>query len=128
MGGTGELSYSVSGLPAGLTFDAATRTISGTPTAATDGAVTVTYTVIDEAENTVAVTFSITINEELTFGDLFDLFGAGKVVPTASHDLAAIREFIIGQRVEGIVLPAVIGRHRTADVQPVAGPASGLDV
>ena len=109
MGGTGELSYSVSGLPAGLTFDAATRTISGTPTAATDGAVTVTYTVIDEAENTIAVTFSITVKEELTFGDLFDLFGASKVVPTASHDLAEIREFIVGQRVESIVLPAASG-------------------
>ena len=109
MGGTGERSYSVSGLPAGLTFDAATRTIAGTPTAATDGAVTVTYTVIDEAENTIEVTFSITINEELTFGDLFDLFGAGKVVPTALHDLAEIREFVVGQRVEGIVLPAASG-------------------
>ncbi len=110
MGGTGELSYGVSGLPAGLTFDAATRTISGTPTAATDGAVTVTYTVIDEAENTIAVTFSITVKEELTFGDLFDLFGSsGKVVPTASHDLAEIREFVVGQRVESIVLPAASG-------------------
>ena len=109
MGGTGELSYGVSGLPAGLAFDAATRTIAGTPTAATDGAVTVTYTVIDEAENTIAVTFSITVKEELTFGDLFDLFGASKVVPTASHDLAEIREFIVGQRVEDIVLPAASG-------------------
>ena len=110
MGGTGELSYGVSGLPAGLTFDAATRTISGTPTAATDGAVTVTYTVIDEAENTIAVTFSITVKEEPTFGDLFDLFGSsGKVVPTASHDLAEIREFVVGQRVESIVLPAASG-------------------
>ena len=109
MGGTGELRYSVSGLPAGLTFDAGTRTISGTPTAKTDGAVTVTYTVIDEAENTIAVTFSITVKEELTFGDLFDLFGASKVVPTASHDLAEIREFVVGQRVEGLVLPAASG-------------------
>ena len=109
MGGTGELSYGVSGLPAGLTFDAATRTISGTPTAVTDGAVTVTYTVIDEAENTIAVTFSITVNEEPTFGDLFDLFGASKVVPTASHDLAEIRDFIVGQRVEDLVLPAASG-------------------
>ena len=125
MGGTGELSYSVSGLPAGLTFDAATRTISGTPTAATDGAVTVTYTVIDEAENTIAVTFSITVKEELTFGDLFDLFGASKVVPTALHDSAEIREFVVGQRVEEHRAAGSIGRHRTADVQPVAGPASG---
>ena len=83
IGGTGELSYGVSDLPAGLTFDATTRTISGTPTAATDGAVTVTYTVIDEADNTIAATFSITVKERPTFADLFDFFGSGKVVPTA---------------------------------------------
>ena len=35
------------GLPAGLSFDPATRTLSGTPAAATDGPVTVIYTVVD---------------------------------------------------------------------------------
>ena len=85
-GGTGELTYGVSALPAGLSFDAATRTISGTPTAKTDGAVTIVYTVIDEKENAAALTFTITVNEELDFGNLFDLFGAGKVVPTTSRD------------------------------------------
>ena len=44
--GDGDLTYSVSSsLPAGLSFDAATRTISGTPTAA--GTTTITYTVVD---------------------------------------------------------------------------------
>ena len=37
-GGEGEITYRVSELPAGLSFDATTRTISGTPEAATDGA------------------------------------------------------------------------------------------
>ena len=37
-GGEAPITYSVSTLPAGLSFDAATRTLSGTPTAATDGA------------------------------------------------------------------------------------------
>ena len=85
-GGTGELTYGVSALPAGLAFDASTRTLSGTPTAATDGAVTVVYTVIDEDGNAAALTFTITVNSPLSFGPLLDLFGAGKVVPTASHD------------------------------------------
>ena len=85
-GGTGELTYGVSALPAGLAFDASTRTLSGTPTAATDGAVTVIYTVIDEDGNAAALTFTITVNSPLSFGPLLDLFGAGKVVPTASND------------------------------------------
>ena len=60
LGGIGELTYSVSGLPAGLSFDPATRTLSGTPTAATDGAV-VTYRVTDEGGATVTRTFTIAI-------------------------------------------------------------------
>ena len=67
-GGTGDLTYRVSALPSGLSFDAATRTLSGTPTAATDGAVTVTYTVIDEGGSAAALTFTITVNPPLSFG------------------------------------------------------------
>ncbi len=77
-GGTGELTYSISTLPTGLAFDAATRMISGTPSAATDGTVTIVYTVIDEEESTAALTFTITVNEGLDFSNFFDLFGAGK--------------------------------------------------
>ena len=54
--------YSVSVLPAGLEFDAATRTLGGTPTAATDGAVTVTYTATDTNSATDTLTFTITVN------------------------------------------------------------------
>ena len=61
-GGDGELMYSVSTLPAGLEFDAATRTLAGTPTAATDGAVEVTYTVTDANSATATLTFTITVN------------------------------------------------------------------
>ena len=109
-GGTAPLVYSVSALPAGLAFDAATRTISGTPTAATDAAVIVIYTVIDSGGSAAVLTFNITVNEELTLDDIFDLFGSsGKIVPTASHDLAEIGEFVVGQRVEDLVLPAASG-------------------
>ena len=109
-GGTAPLVYSVSALPAGLAFDAATRTIAGTPTAATAGAVIVIYTVIDSGGKAAVLTFNITVNEELTLDDIFDLFGSsGKIVPTASHDLAEIGEFVVGQRVEDLVLPAASG-------------------
>ena len=46
MGGTPPHTYSVSGLPAGLSFDTATRTVSGTPTEVS-AAAAVTYTVTD---------------------------------------------------------------------------------
>ena len=61
-GGDGELSYSVSSLPAGLEFDAAPRTLGGTPEEATDGAVAVTYTVTDANSATATLTFAITVN------------------------------------------------------------------
>ena len=109
-GGAGDIAYSVSGLPAGLSFDAATRTISGTPDAATDEAVEITYTAADGAGVTASLTFSITVNMSLTFGDFFSQFlGAGKVVPTASADGAAIREFVVGQPVDAFALPAGTG-------------------
>ena len=108
-GGTPPFTYSLSTPPAGLSFVAATRTISGTPTAVTEGALIMIYTVLDSAGGVVALTFTITVNEELTFGDFFDLFGSGKVVPTALHDATEISEFIVGQRVEGFVLPEASG-------------------
>ncbi|MYA21711.1 MAG: hypothetical protein F4Z30_02480, partial [Gemmatimonadetes bacterium] len=51
-----------SALPAGLAFDAATRTLSGTPTAATDGATEVAYTATDDNSTTATWTFTITVN------------------------------------------------------------------
>ncbi len=109
-GGTGDVTYSVSGLPAGLSFDAATRTISGTPDAATDEAVDVTYTATDGAGATASLTFSIAVNSSLNFGDFFSQFiGLGKIVPTTSADGATIREFVVGQPVEAFALPAGTG-------------------
>ncbi|MYA23475.1 MAG: hypothetical protein F4Z30_12135, partial [Gemmatimonadetes bacterium] len=72
-GAEGEVTYRVSDLPAGLVFDAATRTISGTPEAATDGAVEITYMAEDSVGEVATLTFSITVNPALSFGDFFDL-------------------------------------------------------
>ena len=44
MDGFGDITYAVTGLPSGITFDAATRTISGTATSAETGTATVTIT------------------------------------------------------------------------------------
>ena len=78
-GGEGAIAYRCFDLPAGLVFDADTRTLSGTPTAATDGAVEVTYLAQDSAGTGITLTFSITVNPALSFGDLFG--AAGKANP-----------------------------------------------
>ena len=62
-GGEAPITYSVSTLPAGLSFDTATRTLTGTPTTATDGAVNIIYTVIDSTRDASALIFAITVNE-----------------------------------------------------------------
>ena len=60
-GGTGSLTYSLSPeLPAGLTYDPATRTISGTPTAVV-AATVYTYTVTDEAGASASQSFTIEV-------------------------------------------------------------------
>ena len=61
-GGTPPYSYSVSGLPPGLSFAASTRIASGTlPTVTTDTTYTVTYTATDSAGAFARVTFSATV-------------------------------------------------------------------
>ena len=57
--GAAPYTYAVSGLPAGLTFNTATRMVSGTPTAL--AASTVTYTATDANSDTVEQTFEILI-------------------------------------------------------------------
>ena len=65
-GGIGTLTYALTpntSIPAGLTFDASTRTLSGTPTTSSP-ATTLAYTVTDSATptpNTVTLTFTITV-------------------------------------------------------------------
>ena len=108
VGGVGDIAYSVSDLPSGLSFDAATRTLSGTPDTTTDEPVEVTYTAADGTGASATLTFSITVNATLTFDLVF--FGAGKLVPTPSAaDGASIPEFVAGQPVNAFTLPSATG-------------------
>ena len=121
-GGSGDISYSVSELPDGLSFDAATRTISGTPTTA--DTTEVTYTATDSGGATASLTFSITVNAMLEFGDFGSLFGsfnggAGKANPATSHEENVI-SFVVGQAAD-LVLPAVSG-----GTPPLTYSVSGL--
>lgn len=60
-GGTGVITYSISGLPSGLSFNPATRTISGTPEGDCGIIYTVIYTATDEVNATVSRIFKMVI-------------------------------------------------------------------
>ena len=73
VGGEGEVTYRVSELPEGLSFDAATRTISGTPKYV--GTVEVSYLAEDSAGASATLTFCITVNPCLCDNwDILSLF------------------------------------------------------
>ncbi|MYB67205.1 MAG: hypothetical protein F4X75_01755, partial [Gemmatimonadetes bacterium] len=80
-GGTPPLTYRLAGLPAGLTFDKATRTIAGTPAEATDGPRAVAYMATDHNGADDALIFTIMVNPELNFGEVFQ---SGTAVPTTA--------------------------------------------
>ena len=62
-GGDTPLGYTVTNLPAGLSFTEGTRTIAGTPT--TVESPTVTYTVRDDDGDEASQSFTITVEEDL---------------------------------------------------------------
>ncbi|WP_443945859.1 putative Ig domain-containing protein [Pedobacter sp. AW1-32] len=64
VGGTTPYTYSATGLPPGLTFDPATRTISGTPTQS--GPYNVTVTATDATGKTATNTYAILVVDPLT--------------------------------------------------------------
>ena len=59
IGGEPPLTYSMSGIPPGLSFDGDTRTLSGTPTVA--GTYEVTYTVVDSVGASAETTFIVIV-------------------------------------------------------------------
>ena len=62
-GGDPPIAYSISGAPAGIGINSATRVLTGTPTAA-GGPATVTYTATDADGDTASTTFLITVRED----------------------------------------------------------------
>ena len=124
-GGTGDVAYSVSELPMGLSFDAATRMLSGTPEAATEEAVEVTYTAM-AGEESATLTFSIMVNQPLepfNFGDFFGMFnneGAGKANPADEHGEDGVIQAVVGEAYS-LTLPEVMG-----GTPPLTYSVSGL--
>ena len=72
-GGTGEIDYSASVLPAGVTFDDALRKPVGTPTTSGES-VMATYTAEDENGTQVTDTFSMTVSEVLALAQRSDVY------------------------------------------------------
>ena len=62
-GGDPPIAYSISGAPAGIGINSATRVLTGTPTAA-GGPATVTYTATDADGDAASTTFLITVRED----------------------------------------------------------------
>ncbi|MCY4571692.1 MAG: fibronectin type III domain-containing protein, partial [Gemmatimonadetes bacterium] len=59
-GGDGALSYGLTGLPGGMTFDAASRALGGTPTEA--GEFALTYTATDEDGDEASFSLTVTVD------------------------------------------------------------------
>jgi len=76
-GGVSPYTWSVSGLPAGLTFNSTTLAITGIPTTA--GAYPVSVTVADANQKTATATYTHTVNPALTLGAL-----SGQTIDLAS--------------------------------------------
>ena len=90
-GGTSYTLSNLSTLPAGLTFNAATRVLSGTPTAVTT-ATMYTYTARDSDDDTDTLTFSITVE--------------ANIVPDFGMATLGNQTYIVGETV-ALTLPAV---------------------
>ena len=97
--GDGDLTYRVSALPAGLSFDSATRTLSGTPAQATAGAVEVTYTATDRDREAAVLSFAITVIAE-----------EEKALSFAAGAAIAARTYTVGTAIVDLVLPEITDR------------------
>ena len=92
--GNGDLTYSLTGLPEGLTFDAETRELSGTPTTAIEKAIyTLTATDEDGDENTLSFFLTIVANMAPSFGD----------------SIVTAQAYTRKQEIMSLTLPQVIG-------------------
>ena len=105
-GGTGTLRYALTGLPAGLSFNAGTRTLSGTPTAA--AATELTYTVTDTNDASTSQTFTVTVNTGLAL--------------TAPDD----QSYTVGTAITALVLPAATGGTGTLTYTLTGALPTGL--
>ena len=114
-GGTSPYTYTLSPIPAGLSFDETRRVLSGTPTTAET--TPTTYTATDAANVSASLTFTI----EVTAGVILDVNGDGQVNVL---DLVLVAVFY-GTRGDG--LAADVNADGIVNVQDFAAVAAGVD-
>ncbi|GAB3321584.1 hypothetical protein GCM10027299_16230 [Larkinella ripae] len=105
------LTYTLSGLPAGLSFNAANRTISGTPTGA--GGSTLTYSATDGKSAAVSISITLTVNTA-TPGN------QPPIAPTVSMPTATINAAYSNQ------LPVFTDANNDALTYTLSGLPTGL--
>ena len=109
-GGSGALSYTLSPeLPAGLDFDATSRTLSGTPTEVTSGTAEYTFTASDAGGGADSLTFGITVFGAVLFADMVADLSLPRVAPMTP-----------------LVLPAATGGAPPLDYTLTPEPLTGL--
>ena len=77
--GDPPLTYSIAGLPAGLSFDTGTRVVSGTPTADAINTVTLTARDVDGDEADLVFSWTITVSQAPEYGDIL-VVGAASII------------------------------------------------
>ena len=128
--GNPQVEYSVSLLPMGVSFTAASRTLSGTPT--TPGSHQITYTAEDEDGDTASLMFTITVeadtepaapsigNRTYTLGQVI-----GWILPEGSGGNGALTYDLMGE--EGLGLTFLPGTRYVSGTVAVADLAGGVD-
>ena len=95
-GGTAPYTYSLAPIPAGLSFNPATRLLSGTPTTAA-AATSITYTARDAAGRSASLTFRITVTAPPATNITF--------TPSTIAD----QTFVVGTAITPFLLPFATG-------------------
>ena len=125
-GGTPPYTYTLSPIPNGLNFNAATQLLTGTPT--TVGTTNATYTVTDATGASAALNFTIEVIDEgippIPTDDPLDVNGDGQVTVI---DLAIVALFY-GTRVPaGLSLPADVNADGIVNILDLTAVAQGID-
>ncbi|MYA71178.1 T9SS type A sorting domain-containing protein [Candidatus Poribacteria bacterium] len=129
-GGIAPYRYTLSPIPNGLDFNAATRLLTGTPT--TVGTTNATYTTMDAGNNSDSLNFTITvIGQEPPVeppvpppGSPLDVNDDGQV---NTIDLAIVALFYGTQVPVGISLPADVNADAVVDILDLTAVAQGID-